>query len=326
MDPWLISKHLTWYRLLRHCRKALDRHSVRPEPPPCDLLGQAASDRIRALIEGSAPFMMSRLGGVEMRTARNYLSIHEPGRLDQRVRRYLRGEGAPWWWDARTARQMIGQAGFFPVDPKHLERFALLFLENCRQVDLLGSWSRDESRMPLSLRPCRVPLGDLDPFSHGEPWSEALAGRKVLVVHPFAQTIRSQYQRREALFKDPRMLPAFELQTFQAVQSLGGQCPGFKDWFAALDWMQQGIAALDFEVAIIGAGAYGMALAAFIKRELGRKALHLGGTVQIMFGIRGRRWDQWPKFSEGFYNEAWVRPSPAETPEGAGRVEGGCYW
>jgi hypothetical protein len=146
------------------------------------------------------------------------------------------------------------------------------------------------------------------------------------VVHPFAKSIRSQYAKREALFKDPRVLPAFELQTIESVQSISGDCARFADWFEALAWMKQAIATLDFEIAIIGAGAYGMPLAAFIKRELGRKAVHLGGATQILFGIKGRRWDEWPRYATGLYNEAWTRPLEDERPAAAGKVEGGCYW
>ncbi|MGA2082517.1 MAG: hypothetical protein ABSH53_18155 [Holophaga sp.] len=317
---------MLWYSQLRHLRKALDKRRPRPSLPPFDLEGQAAGDRIRAMIDGPEPCMVSRFGGVEMRVVTNYLGIRAPGRLDQKLRRYLRGQAGPWWWDERTAREMIRQAGFFPVDPESLERFALLFMEDSREVDLLGSLAAEEQTMPVQRRPCRIPFIDLEPYRHADPWSAALAGRRVLVVHPFRRTIESQYRNRAALFKDPRVLPAFDLVTFPAVQSVGGVCPDFPDWFAALDWMKAGIAALDFDVALIGAGAYGMALAAFIKRDLERKAVHLGGATQILFGIRGRRWDRWPEYSEGLYNDAWVRPAPEEVPPTADRVEGGCYW
>jgi hypothetical protein len=323
---WLTCKRLTWYRLLRHLKKFRDRHYPSAVAPPFDVSGQAASDRIRALIERPEPCMIARFGANEMAAVQNFLGIQAPGRLDQRVRRYLRGETGPWWWDDRTMRSMIRDAGFFPSDPGHLERFARMALEDSRQLDLLGSWLPDEARFPFAPMPCRVPLRNLEPWFHADPWSEALAGRKVLVVHPFEKTIASQYANRARLFRDPRVLPGFELLTFPAVQSIAGDCPRFPDWFAALDWMQQGIAALDFEVAIIGAGAYGMALAAFIKRDLGRKAVHLGGATQILFGIRGKRWDAWPEYAEGLYNEAWVRPALDEKPAGADRVEGACYW
>ena len=318
-------KRVVWYRTLRHLRKRLDRR--RPAPAPAvDLRGQAAGDRIRALLEGPEPCMVSRFGGVELGAALNLLAIEMPGRLDQRLGRYLRGETGPWWWDDRTSREMIRQAGFFPVDPASLERFARMFLADAREIDLLGSWTPLEDRVPMDRRPCRVPLADLEPYLHPDPWSEALAGRRVLVVHPFAASIEAQYRRRERLFRDPRVLPAFELVTCRSVQSLGGDCPDFPDWFAALEHMERQVAALDFDVALIGAGAYGMALAAFVKRDLGRKAVHLGGAVQILFGIRGRRWDTRPEYAERFYNDAWVRPGPGETPAAAGRVEGGCYW
>jgi hypothetical protein len=145
-----------------------------------------------------------------------------------------------------------------------------------------------------------------------------------LVVHPFAESIRRQYARRERLFADPSVLPDFQLKTLQAVQSIGGQSRGFADWFEALDWMEQQMAAEDFDVAIIGAGAYGLPLAAHAKR-LGRKAVHLGGATQILFGIRGRRWDEHPFISQ-LYNPFWVRPLPEETPPNYTDVESGCYW
>jgi hypothetical protein len=324
--PWFTVKRWTWYRLLRHLRKALDQRRPAPPLPPCHCRDQEASDRIRALLEADRPCMIARFGGVEMRTIQNFLDIQAPGRLGRRLSRYLRGDSGPWWWDDRTAREMIRQAGFFPVDPGHLERFARLALADCQQIDLLGSWLPDEARVPFQEPPCRVPLRDLEPYFHPDPWSAALAGLRVLVVHPFERSVRLQYAKRRALFKDPRVLPDFQCLTFPAVQSVGGICPDFPDWFAALDWMKAGIRAIEFDVALIGAGAYGMSLAAFVKRDLGRKAVHLGGASQILFGIRGRRWDQWPEYSEGLYNDAWIRPAPEEVPAAAGRVEGGCYW
>lgn len=323
---WHEVKRLTWYRLLRRLRKIADRRRPGTAAVEFDCRGQEANDRIRALLEAPGPCMISRFGGVEMRTVQNYLAIHASGGLQEHLRRYLCGEAGPWWWDDRTSREMIRQAGFFPVTPDHLARFARLFMEDSRQVDLLGSWSPDELRMPVPIKPVRVPLIDLEPYFFSGPWSGALRGRKVLVIHPFEKSIVSQFAKRKALFEDPQVLPDFELSTFPAVQSLGGDCPRFPDWFAALEWMEEGIRGLDFEIAIVGAGAYGMPLAAFIKRDLGRKAIHLGGATQLLFGIKGRRWDEWPGYFDRLYNDAWVRPLPEEVPATAGRVEGGCYW
>lgn len=80
----------------------------------------------------------------------------------------------------------------------------------------------------------------------------------------------------------------------------------------------------DFDVAIIGCGAYGFPLAARLKAA-GKQAIHLGGAVQIMFGIIGARWYAVPEVRK-LFNEHWVHPATDEVPENAKIVEGGCYW
>ena len=75
-----------------------------------------------------------------------------------------------------------------------------------------------------------------------------------------------------------------------------------------------------------GAGAYGLPLASFAK-QLGRQAIHLGGVTQILFGIKGRRWErEYADSTARLFNEHWVRPLPAETPAHKDRIEKGCYW
>ena len=77
-------------------------------------------------------------------------------------------------------------------------------------------------------------------------------------------------------------------------------------------------------MALLGCGAYGLPLAAAIK-GMGRPVLQLGGALQLLFGIRGRRWEAMPPFA-ALMNEHWVRPLPEETPVAADKVDGGCYW
>lgn len=317
---------LTWQRLLRRLRKLHDRRHAQESPTVFDLLGEAANLRIRQFLEAPEPCMIARFGNNELRTVENHLTIHEPFSWSRKMDRYLRGETGPFWWDDRTAREMKRGAGFFPTTLANLERFSKRTLEDCGQIDLLGSWLPSENRLGDHLHAIRVPLLDLEPYFHAEPWSVALQGKRVLVVHPFERSIRTQYSKREKVFRDPRVLPELTLLTFPAVQTIGGVSSQFEDWFEALDFMEQEISRMDFDIAIIGAGAYGMPLAAFIKRNLRRKAVHLGGATQILFGIKGRRWDNRPEYSQGLYNEDWVRPSPEETPGTAHRVEGGCYW
>jgi hypothetical protein len=145
------------------------------------------------------------------------------------------------------------------------------------------------------------------------------------VVHPFARSIASQYrQRRQSLFTNPEILPEFELDVLAPPQTLAPATGGYADWQEALETLISQALERPFDVALLGCGAYGMPLGAAIKRD-GRQAIHLGGSLQLLFGIRGRRWDALPSF-QPLFNEAWVRPSAEETPQRAAAVDAGCYW
>jgi hypothetical protein len=197
-------------------------------------------------------------------------------------------------------------------------------LNDLGTLDVLGSWLSLEQRVAPFHTAISVRLRDLEPYYHRNPWTEALAGKSVLVVHPFAESIERQYRRRSKLFSDPRTLPDFELRTLKAVQSIAESTAGFRTWFQAYEQMCTEIAETAFDIAILGCGAYGFPLAGHVKR-LRKKAVHLGGAVQILFGIKGKRWDHHEVISQ-LYNEHWVRPLASERPENYQSVEEGCYW
>lgn len=287
--------------------------------------GQEASDLIRNYIISDKPCMICRFGNNELNTVLAYLDINDKTYKPIKKVKYLMGKIDYIKWNEKIKFKMSNNAGFFPVDGIHLSRFSEMMLDEMKNIDILGSWLQGEERVLASFPQAKlVPLKDLEPYFHKNPWSEALEGKKVLVVHPFEDSIRSQYLNRKNIFSDERILPEFDLLTLKSVQSSRDNKEKFNTWFDALRWMSDEITKTDFDIAIIGAGAYGFPLAAHVKK-IGKKAVHLGGATQILFGIRGKRWDQWP-FFQSLYNEYWVRPSPSETPEGFKNVENGSYW
>ena len=121
-------------------------------------------------------------------------------------------------------------------------------------------------------------------------------------------------------------MPKFEsLHIIKAVQSIGGVNNGFHNWFEALDYMKREVDNTEFDIALIGCGAYGMPLAAHCK-DIGKKAIHLGGALQLLFGIRGSRWEDNSYEQKNLMNDYWVRPLPSERPVEANAVENACYW
>ena len=208
-----------------------------------------------------------------------------------------------------------------------MQRFSNKVVEDAKQIDVLGCFMEMPKRFSDAVLPQAklIPLCDLEPFGKSHMWTRCLAGKKVLVIHSMPDTIKSQYTKRERIFKDDTILPKFDLIVYGSVNSAMGIKTEFPDWFAALEKMEKDISKIDFDIAILGCGAYGMSLGAFIKRDLGKKALHLGGMTQMLFGIKGRRWEQDRRY-DVLYTDAWTRPLPHEVPTEINRVEGGCYW
>ena len=82
---------------------------------------------------------------------------------------------------------------------------------------------------------------------------------------------------------------------------------------------------LDFDFATVGCGGFSLMVCDHIKK-MGKPCVHLGGGNQILYGIRGKRWDSGFKEHEWYGTEHWIRPLGHETPAGQHMVEGGCYW
>lgn len=277
--------------------------------------------------------MIARYGATELSCVINYLGV-KAGRPN--IFRYLVGKELDWWWNKNLLQQLEQWSGFFPPSIPNVERFCQLILNDSEQLDILASWLSDERRLDHYIgTDIFIQLLFLDPFWSKRPWTRALEGRKVLIVHPFAELISKQYtERRKELFTNQLILPEFTLYAIPAVQSLGGEVNGFSDWFEALHWMEDEIDKVDYDICLIGCGAYGFPLAAHVKRQ-GKKAVHMGGSLQLLFGIIGKRWEN-PAYGAkelgetGKYpalvNKYWVRPGNVGAPKNADKVEGGCYW
>jgi len=288
--------------------------------------GEAAAAIIREKLNADQPLLIGRFGATELNTILNYYFIR--GSFFSQVANLAKG--VPYFFRFKKAvvRNISVLSGFFPATEKNLARFSEMYFTDAAEIDVLGSWLSYEKYLFQYMKAdhVRVQLEDLSPFNHTHPWSKALEGKKVLVIHPFAESISSQYSRRELLFANKDVLPQFDIKIIKAVESFANNKTPYKDWFEALDHMTNQMANTDFDVALLGCGAYGLPLAARAKR-MGKKAIHIGGALQCLFGIKGNRWEiPFYNYQEKFYNEYWTRPLPSETPKEAIRVEGATYW
>lgn len=290
--------------------------------------GQMANDYIYESLNAmpSKPLMCAKFGTTELGVVCAYEIKHRYP-LKAYLDDFLHGRVSVY--HKNILDSLCRLSGFFPNNLQLGEKFYNLVLEDMREIDVLASYIYEEKYINKYLNCVKVDLdGYYAPFMWQNPWTKYLKGKKVLVVHPFVDSIRYQYEHnRGKLFDNPDVLPEFkELLTVKAVQTISDQQDErFDTWFDALQFMKNEISKLDFDIALIGCGAYGMCLAAHVKR-MGKQAVHLAGWTQMLFGVYGERWikDQ-PQYSK-YINEYWIRPLESEKPKGAEKVENGCYW
>jgi len=247
--------------------------------------------------------------------------------------RYIR---LPWprnasW--ARPAERLFHTAGVFPVRRDIYQRWARVYREAVRDLDFVAQWQPPGSfleayeqaflnrDLPKAVRGSFV---GLEPV--GAEWLRPLAELRWLVVSPFCRTIESQLPKLALLnvfhgVEPERLAEAARSCRFVPCPQLPYMVPPvYRDWLDGLEELKKAITKQEFDVAIIGAGAWSLPLAAHAKR-LGKIGLHLGGTLNLLFGIRGGRFDD-----RGFYNEHWIRPIEKERPKNHQLMENSAYW
>jgi len=274
---------------------------------PIDYYGQSASNKIYENLTSNKPAAICRFGRIEI------ASMKEIDLINKGKSKYYKDK----------FKALESNAGFFPIKENNIKKFYLRMKEDIRYVDILGQWCPEELYFKDELKNIKkIPLEDIEPFNHKSPWTRALKRKKVLVITPYSNTIIKQYKKRKLLFKNKDILPKFKLLTLTSVNSVGGENEGFESWFEALKYMENKISKIDFDIAILGCGAYGLPLAAHIKR-IGKKAVHMGGSTQLLFGIKGKRWEE---SHLNLINKHWVRPASNERPKNYKKIESGCYW
>lgn len=298
------------------------------------------SDQLIAeLISTGKPGLVGRLGGTEARFIGEFL------KLEQRSCRFRLTldtvEKFSYRWNKRKF-EILNNAGFFPSDWRAIRRFTDLNLEALEATDVLGAWGTafawpegfalgqpvlpkvtliDFTAPWVDVRTKGVLRQGVPEYSH--PWSLSLEGKRVLVVSGFSKSISTQHLKHQLIFPGKR-LPKFDLQVINVPLMMGRESLDGVHWFGVLSDLMKEIEAVEFDIALISAGAFSLPLAHHAKK-IGRIGIHTGGALQLFFGIMGNRWNTYNEVTS-LINEHWTRPLPEERPSNALSIEDSCYW
>lgn len=173
-------------RVLARIRPSMYHSSIQ-------LDAEKSHDRIRSLLNGKKPCMIARYGFTESQLIGRYF-IKQKTRMKSQYK--------------KVANWLYNTAGFFSADGARTEadvdKFCELMIDYSKDVDLLGS--HNGMLEDYVVNHC-CPQSELVWFDNlaiaSSPqhcWTNALKGKKVLVIHPFTETITNQYQRREKIW------------------------------------------------------------------------------------------------------------------------------
>jgi len=277
-------------------------------------------------ILGKNIFFIGRFGSVEARILTNVeLSTQSNGFLSKFIS------------SIRLRKEAWINAGIWPPTSKQLEEFLDVYAESLSFVTTMATWENPQSvpdekflleKYKITQR--RITLSSLDAIQVAaneiDPWTLKLESRNVLVISTFADLISDQYLFYRNLHNS-RILPKFNLQTMRPPQTNGISFSRFT-WKQNLEKFKadlfEKIKEEKPQIALVAAGAYGMPICSYLYKS-GISVIYVGGALQLLFGIMGKRWEQNSQVLK-ISTSLWVKPPAKVAPRGFRLIENGTYW
>jgi hypothetical protein len=274
--------------------------------------------KIKRVIESNQPFFIGRIAGIELKVA-------------YEVENYIRSSIL-----IQDRFELENNAGIHVTSEESLRDYAKQLLSSYDHCTMIAEWETTGKVFTLtgtgqqfiSTRTPTIPKIDalaLEPYYYQDSWMNSVTGKRILIIHPFVQTIEKQIKQLPLLFPGRSW---FSNCTFECVSppvTLAGNHQGM-DWREHYREFKEKLAAIgEFDIALVAAGGYGMLVSDFIFTHMKKSVIYVGGALQLFFGIIGKRWFDNKRIME-LVNDDWVRPLSSEKPSNCIRVEKGCYW
>jgi hypothetical protein len=156
-------------------------------------------------------------------------------------------------------------------------------------------------------------------------WGE---DKRILIISPLSKSLQYQFKRKDRIIKG-YTFPNFELLTYNT--NLTWQHPedtkeklGLKtnNWHEECERIFSDVVKLNFDIAFLSCGSYGLPLGYFIKHEMHKKSVYIGGALNMLFAIYGERYSA-SNFVKYYNPECLLDPFENEDIKKttAGRIE-----
>jgi len=211
------------------------------------------------------------------------------------------------------------QQGIFPAQPDFLLEYADFYSAHVRNMDylglildtVLGPKILDFHQLPNKLIYFKDQIYDKSsPTDPGNCYLDALKGKKLLIICPFARLLKERateqifegvWQKTGKRWFHPGAVEAMEIPYGFARETH----IRFGTSIRELEAVREELDHRDFDVALIGAGGLSIPIDSFVK-QMGKISLSLGGDLQVLFGVIGKRWRYKQRWKRDYFNDWWI--------------------
>ena len=265
-------------------------------------------EKIKELLLGNKPCAIGKIGSVELMHFYNTFANNKnwPSGVSLAINAGI---------NCKTEGEYLFWMDSFKLGLQSLDAI-LAWNNNFAEYEVIRSFCDED---------CLITDGftDIEPFDHGENgWHYGLADKRVLVISSFKDSIEAQIPNFSKIWNGAKLGSCEVVRCPQPFQITGEQPSWFIDNYEKLT---DQIFSKDFDIVIVGAGGYSLPICAYIK-AIGKSAIHLGGATQVLFGIRGSRFDRNFADKEWYGTEHFIRPLESDVPKYKHLVEESCYW
>lgn len=285
----------------------------------------------RSVLDSPAPMAITKIGSTESKYVSHYLQKNYDKLQDR--------------------KHLWRNSGVFCKDDHSFYRWCDAYISGIRSSDYVHLWQEFcfmSSYQPALIATCLQGLTDsyllkaLNPplkhypvscphelwlpfFLEEKGWHYALQHKKVLVITAAKHTFEHQAKLYDKIWPGAKLGGFSFVQVPHSELLTGENLDNPLDWQDKVKLVQAEITKHDFDFALVGCGGIGLIIIDFIKNQLGKSCAYLGGNLQLVFGIKGNRWENanLPGYAA---NEYWIKPFLEDTPKNFMQLDCGAYW
>tara|TARA_X000000950_G_scaffold284560_1_gene387968 strand:- start:2205 stop:3149 length:945 start_codon:yes stop_codon:yes gene_type:complete len=278
-----------------------------------------SNQKIIELINSNESFIISRLGGVESRITIDFLNNKK--------------------FNDNDLNALSNNAGIYNKnkdDLSPINQWCKKYNNCLKKSRYLSCFERlcanQQNFYTNKFKLERLSSKVLEPFyiinQNITPWTHYLLDKKILIINPFVNSFKVQIKNKFKMFKNkPIFLDNQKFLFYKTFQTHAGNHI-HNNWLETFNIMCNDIKKLDFDIALLGCGGYGLPLCNFIKEDMNKSAIYIGGGLQLLFGVIGKRWENNDVIKKIIKenNCKFIHPIKEDILINNNRVEGGCYW